>query len=120
MAAFEEPEQAPPWREGAGPPPQVWLWPRGDRPALWIRAAGRWRYAVVMARHEYADGRVVVQVDVRLPRQSAEQEAGVFTRFYRWPQDGLRVAHASTSQPAHDRIPTRASPSQHSIDSADA
>ncbi|MGW9031428.1 hypothetical protein ACWGQ5_46920 [Streptomyces sp. NPDC055722] len=54
-----EPEEARPWRSSDGPPPKVSTWLAGDRPALKVFSHGAWRYAPVLARQDYADGRVV-------------------------------------------------------------
>ncbi|WP_158857537.1 hypothetical protein [Streptomyces sp. NRRL B-1347] len=85
---IEEPEQAPPWRPEHGPAPQVHTWPCGGRPALEVYANGRWRYAPVGARHDYADGRVAYLVEVDL-----DGSTSVSHRAYWWPQPGLRKAH---------------------------
>ncbi|MEU6965133.1 hypothetical protein [Streptomyces chrestomyceticus] len=70
MSGFEEPEQAPPWREGDGPRPRVSCWPAGARPALYVtlRRGGRAeeRYAPVTARHDYQDGRVAYHVEIKV------------------------------------------------------
>ncbi|WP_267882059.1 MULTISPECIES: hypothetical protein [Streptomyces] len=39
---IEEPEQVPPWWPENGPQPQVWCWPAGDQPALYVYD-GRWK-----------------------------------------------------------------------------
>jgi hypothetical protein len=111
MHVSSEPEQSPPWRSEEGPAPTVWTWPTGDRPGLFVRANGRWRYASVLSRHVYADGRESVQVAVDL-----EGSTTVTTRSYWWPQEGLKPAHASSVAPvtgtdrhAAPRMPTAAS-----------
>ncbi|MEU4986659.1 MULTISPECIES: hypothetical protein [unclassified Streptomyces] len=87
MSVEEIPEAVParPWRREDGPPPQVKTWPPGDRPALLVRSAGRWRYAPVKARQDWADGRVIYQVEVDLLGDTT-----VTHRLYEWPQPGLR------------------------------
>ncbi|MFK8851654.1 hypothetical protein [Streptomyces sp. Ac-502] len=114
---FEEPEQAPPWRPEEGPQPQVWCFPAGDRPALYVslRRDGREevRYAPVTARHDYPDGRVACHVEIKI-------DDGTVHRAYWWPQPSLRVAHRSASAPA-DREPIpRAGRPGGRIDAADA
>lgn len=95
MSSIEEPEPARPWRPEDGPRPQVWTWPRSDRPALRVWSAGAWRYAPVLARQDWADGAVYYQVSVDLLGDTR-----VGTRLYRWPQPGLRVARSSGSEPS--------------------
>ncbi|MER7952042.1 hypothetical protein ABTY59_32090 [Streptomyces sp. NPDC096079] len=95
MSAIPEPEQSRPWRPEDGPPPQVWTWPKGDRPALEVWSAGRWRYAPVAARHDYPDGTVRYQVDVDLRGTTM-----VTSATYEWPQPGVRVSHGSGSGPS--------------------
>jgi hypothetical protein len=91
----DEPEQVPPWREGDGPPPTMWVWPGGHQPALKVRVDGRWVTAVVEARADYPDGRVAYHVDITFP----EPSSGGTHRAYWWPQDGLRVAWRSSVEP---------------------
>ncbi|PNG22313.1 hypothetical protein [Streptomyces cahuitamycinicus] len=95
MSTIEEPTPARPWRPEDGPPPEVWTWPHGDRPALEVRSAGKWRYAPVMARQNWADGTVRYQVEVDLHGTTS-----VTARTYVWPHPGLRVAHGSGSEPS--------------------
>lgn len=91
-----EPEAARPWRGPEdGPWPVVRTWPAGAGPALEVWSAGRWRYAPVLARQDWADGSVYDQVSVDL-----RGETSATTRMYRWPQPGLRVAHGSRSEPS--------------------
>jgi len=91
----DEPEQAPPWRPEMGPPPERWVWPPKDPPALWVRIDGRWCNATVLARDVYADGRVAYRVVVSL----RAPYAGTTERMYWWPQEGLRVAHRGSGRP---------------------
>ncbi|WP_328491246.1 hypothetical protein [Streptomyces zaomyceticus] len=95
MSAIPEPQPARPWRHEDGPPPRVSTWPHGDRPALRVWSAGRWRYAPVAARHDYPDGTVRYQVDVDLHGTTS-----VTSATYEWPQPGLRVSHGSSSAPS--------------------
>ncbi|MFF9819418.1 hypothetical protein [Streptomyces sp. NPDC014006] len=88
---------ARPWCPQDGPKPVVWTWPSTDPPALWVRAAGRWRRAVVRARQDWPDGRVIYQVLV-----DAEGTGSKGSRAYPWPQNGLRVAHRSALAPFRD------------------
>ncbi|MER7497071.1 hypothetical protein ABT033_31300 [Streptomyces pharetrae] len=97
MSAIPEPELARPWRPEDGPRPVVWTWPPGDRPALKVWSSGRWRYAPVMARQDWADGTVRYQVEVDL-----RGDTRMSSRTYQWPQPGLRVAHRSGSKPSKD------------------
>ncbi|MFD0501681.1 hypothetical protein [Streptomyces rhizosphaericus] len=87
-----EPVEARPWRVEDGPRPRVWVWPHGDRPALEVWSRGRWRYAPVTARQDWADGRRFYQVEVDL-----RGETSVCVRLYQWPQPGLRTAHRTRS-----------------------
>lgn len=93
-APVDGPVEAPPWRPELGPAPTVMVWPPGRTPALMVRAAGRWRYAPVHARHAYPDGRVAYMVTVDLTGRLE-----VVYRTYWWPQPGLRVAHGSAVEP---------------------
>ncbi|MFE6522282.1 hypothetical protein [Streptomyces sp. NPDC057794] len=102
MSTIEEPQPARPWRPEDGPQPEVWTWPAGDRPALEVWSGGRWRYAPVRQRQNWADGTVRYQVEVDL-----DGSRSVRTRTYQWPHEGLRVAHASGSQPSRGVDETR-------------
>lgn len=95
MSTIPEPQPARPWRPENGPPPEVWTWPNGDRPALKVWSAGAWRLAPVMARQNWADGTVRYQVEVDL-----RGDTMVTVRTYQWPQPGLRKAYASGSEPS--------------------
>ncbi|MEV0976462.1 hypothetical protein [Streptomyces sp. NPDC049915] len=55
---FPEPEPARPWRPEDGPRPKVTTWPTGKDPALKVWSHVRWRRASVMARQDWAEGRV--------------------------------------------------------------
>ncbi|MFH9590721.1 hypothetical protein ACH4LS_36980 [Streptomyces luteogriseus] len=81
-----EPVESRPWRPDDGPRPRVKTWPPGNRPALAVWAHGKWRYAPVQARQDWADGTIHYQVEVDLRGDTA-----VSTRKYRWPQPGLRA-----------------------------
>lgn len=83
VEAFDEPEQAPPWREEHGPPPVRRCWDYAGRPALKVRINGRWQYAPIGSRADYPDGRVAYHVTIQMPGGGAH-------RAYWWPQDGLR------------------------------
>lgn len=95
MSTTEEPTAARPWRPEDGPRPVVWTWPSGGRPALRVWSAGKWRYAPVRQRQDWADGSVRYQVEVDLHGTTS-----VTTRTYVWPHPGLRVAHGSGSEPS--------------------
>ncbi|MFI9772225.1 hypothetical protein ACIHJG_35985 [Streptomyces sp. NPDC052415] len=95
MSAIPEPEPARPWRPEDGPSPEVWTWPRSDRPTLKVWSAGAWRYASVMARQNWSDGSVYYQVEVDL-----RGDTTIRTCLYRWPQPGLKAARKSTSEPS--------------------
>ncbi|MFE6185535.1 hypothetical protein ACFQ6U_14020 [Streptomyces sp. NPDC056465] len=95
MSTIPEAQPAAPWRPEDGPRPTVWVWPRGDRPALRVRSAGRWRYAKVVARQDWSDGTVRYQVEVDL-----DGSTNVTVLTYQWPQPGLRTAHGSASEPS--------------------
>jgi hypothetical protein len=93
--AIPEPRPARPSCPEDGPPPEVWTWPYGDRPALQVWSAGVWRRAPVLARQNWADGSVRYQVEVDL-----RGDAMVTVRAYRWPQSGLRKGCDSGSKPS--------------------
>ncbi|MFI7415295.1 hypothetical protein ACIBU0_42345 [Streptomyces sp. NPDC049627] len=95
MSTIPEPEPARPWRPSDGPEPEVSTWPPGDRPALEVWSAGKWRYAAVTARQDWADGTIRYQVLVDLLGDTT-----VTSRTYQWPQPGLRRCHGSGSQPS--------------------
>ncbi|WP_374987164.1 hypothetical protein [Streptomyces fradiae] len=82
------PVEEPPWRPEAGSEPEVTSWPPGRRPALRVWDGTAWQYAPVQARHTYPDGRTVYQVLMPV------EGGGRTSRSYRWPQPGLRRAHA--------------------------
>ncbi|MGW6410473.1 hypothetical protein ACWF95_25235 [Streptomyces vinaceus] len=107
-----EPVESGPWRPEDGRPPTVWSWSAGDRPALWVWSCGAWRYAAVMARHDWADGRVIYKVAVDL-----DGSTSTVSRFYPWPQPGLRRARGSGSDPSASGPPTLAA-GRRSVDSA--
>ncbi|MGV9892124.1 hypothetical protein [Streptomyces sp. NPDC003395] len=96
MSAEEIPEPVParPWRPEDGPRPKVTTWPAGSEPALKVWSHGRWRYASVMARQDWADGRVFYQVHVDLLGDNR-----VSHRMYQWPQPGLRAVRRRDSHP---------------------
>ncbi|WP_324787060.1 hypothetical protein [Streptomyces sp. H51] len=66
-------------------------YPRIDGPALQVWSAGKWRWAPVLARQDWADGRVFYQVSVDLTGSTT-----VTIRLYEWPQPGLRAAPQPT------------------------
>lgn len=86
--------EAPPWREGAGPAPRVTVYPHGQQPLMRIRIDGAWRTATVRARHDYPDGRIVYQVDIRLPaRPGYPDDPGAmetYSRTYWWDPAAMR------------------------------
>lgn len=109
VSSSNEPEQAPPWRPEHGPPPKVWTWPPGDRPALRVWANGAWRYAAVTARHDYEDGRYAYHVEI-----DVDGSASVKHRAYWWRPEtgrikllhGTRSAQPSTGKPeGHGGLP---------------
>jgi hypothetical protein len=66
-------EPVPPGRPQDGPPPRMHVYvseeyPPGDEPLMHVRWQGRWLLAPVRARADWADGRVVYHVDLRLWR----------------------------------------------------
>ncbi|MBV1940829.1 hypothetical protein KUF83_30305 [Streptomyces sp. BV286] len=84
--AIPEPVEARPWRADDGPMPRVTTWPERGCPALGVWSHEAWRYARVMGRQDWADGRVFYQVSVDL-----RGDTTVSVRLYQWPQPGLRV-----------------------------
>lgn len=93
IAPSREAVEARPWRPADGPRPTVHVYPPAGRPALWVYASGAWRLGWVTARHDYADGTVVYQVEIALPREDGPYAS---ERLYRWPQAGLAVADPGT------------------------
>ncbi|MFI1787459.1 hypothetical protein ACH40D_03180 [Streptomyces olivaceoviridis] len=94
MSTIPDAQPARPWREEDGPRPEVWTWPRADRPALKVMSGGKWRHAPVLARQNWRDGTVRYQVEVDLLGDTTTR---IVT--YQWPQPGLRVARRSSSEP---------------------
>ncbi|MFH9970208.1 hypothetical protein ACH4PR_55150 [Streptomyces mirabilis] len=92
-----EPEQARPWRAEDGPRPRVQTWPSSERPALWVWSCGAWRWARVVARQDWPDGRIAYQVEI-----DAAGTTSVSTRAYWWPQSGLRVARSPNARSLSD------------------
>ncbi|MFF7176827.1 hypothetical protein [Streptomyces pseudovenezuelae] len=99
MSDKTEPVRARPWRAEDGAPPVVWTWPYRDSPALWVWSAGRWRWATVAARQDWADGRTAYQVVFDPVGDTTSTH-----RTYWWPHPGLRVAHRSTVEPSTGRV----------------
>jgi hypothetical protein len=95
MAEIPDAVPARPWRQEDGPRPEVWTWPRTDRPALQVMSGGQWRNAPVVARQTWADGSTRYQVEVDL-----HGDTTVRVLMYQWPQPGLRVARRSDSAPS--------------------
>lgn len=85
-------EEARPWSPESGPRPRVTVYNRGREPALWVYAAGQWRYAVARARLDHADGRTAYRVNITLPDAEGGEDAA-YSRAYWWPQPGLRAGH---------------------------
>lgn len=94
-----EPTEARPWRSEWGTPPRVTVYHRVWGPALYVWLQGRWRYAVVMARQDWAEGGVYYQVSLKM------RDGDRYCRTYRWPQPGLRVAHLAGGTRPHKRPP---------------
>ena len=78
-------EEAPPSAE----PRETTVFPYGREPLLWVRTGGAWRWAIVRAKHTYADGRVAVQTEVTMPTPDGPD--GNFVRTYWWNPDRMRV-----------------------------
>ncbi|MFD5428274.1 hypothetical protein [Streptomyces sp. NPDC127084] len=87
-----EPAETRPWRPEDGAPPQVWLWPQGHAPALLVYTGKRWRWALVTARQDWANGRVVYQATITV-------HGSTTTHLYPWPQPGLRVCSRGSAEP---------------------
>ncbi|MGW4731818.1 hypothetical protein ACWEQC_22090 [Streptomyces shenzhenensis] len=102
MSTIPDAQPARPWRPEDGPQPEVWTWPRTDRPALWVMSAGQWRHAPVLARQIWRGGTVRYQIEVDLYGDTTIQ---IVT--YEWPQPGLRVARRSGSEPSRGVDETR-------------
>lgn len=94
--------EVPPWRPDMGRPPQVRVYPPRDAPRLQVRVDGAWRDAVVMARHDWPDGRVGVQVTVRLPTPDLGGRLEAYWRTYLWDSGAMRVA-GEREEGAHGR-----------------
>lgn len=83
--------EVPPWRPEMGSPPKVRVYPAGRAPMLRIRTGGAWRSAVVMARQDWPDGRIGVQVSIRLPVPALGGRAESFCRTYAWDREAMHV-----------------------------
>ena len=70
-----------------GPPPRVHVYEHGKEPLMRIRVQGTWHTCTVRARHDWPDGRVAYQVDIRLVTDGAE---GTVSRTYWWNPDTMR------------------------------
>lgn len=81
--------EAPPWRPDLGPAPRVRIWPPGEQPAMQVRVDGEWRHASVLARHDWADGRVSYQCELRLPDRADGTSAVV--RGFWWDAAAMRA-----------------------------
>ncbi|MFC1410523.1 hypothetical protein ACEZCY_14795 [Streptacidiphilus sp. N1-12] len=84
-AAPSEAVQARPWRQG-DPKADVFVFPNMGAPMLWIYTEGRWRSAVVRARHRYPDGRTAYQVAIELDRTR-----DTHYRTYWWDPACMRI-----------------------------
>lgn len=82
--------EARPWRSEDGPEPAVTVYRRGAQPLLDVFAEGRWRRCSVLARQNWADGRVAYQVEIQLVRDGVE---GMFVRAYWWDAGVMRPVH---------------------------
>jgi hypothetical protein len=89
MSESVDATEAPPWNDTMGPAPRVRTWPAGEQPALDIRIDGEWRHASVLARHDWPDGRVSYQVELRLPDVADGTSAVV--RAYWWDPAAMRA-----------------------------
>lgn len=89
---MHEAVEARPWRPEMGRRPRTTVYPYARRPRLRVRAAGAWRTATVTARHDWPDGRVVAQVEIRLPAPGGRWET--YHRAYVWDADVMYVPRA--------------------------
>jgi hypothetical protein len=86
-----------PWRVG-DPEPHIRTYPHGREPLLWIYTHGRWRYAVVQARHTYSD-LLAVQTQIQI----SDRTRGNYSRTYRWDPACTRIIRAARDW--HDTQP---------------
>lgn len=80
-----EATEAQPWAPG-DPPAHVHTYPYSQQPLLWIYTLGRWRYAVVHARHT-STGLIAYQVDININ----DQTPGNYSRTYQWDPACMRI-----------------------------
>ncbi|WP_367138825.1 MULTISPECIES: hypothetical protein [Streptomyces] len=88
MATEPEPvdvEEAPSWTPGQ-PWPRVRTWPPAELPSLYVRVDGHWYHCWVLARHDYPNGRIAYQVDIKLPGYD-----GPVNRLYWWDPRAMRA-----------------------------
>lgn len=89
---------APPWRDDMGiPPPRSRTWPPGQQPRLRIRIDGQWRRATVIARQDWADGRIRVLCDVWLPDPGIGGALTARSQAYWWDARVMRVEGTGSS-----------------------
>ncbi|MFE7141263.1 hypothetical protein ACFVAG_26260 [Streptomyces sp. NPDC057644] len=72
-----------PWTEADGVEPEVYVYPHGRSPGLFIRVEGRWIRAAALARYTHPDRGMSHDVDIL---------GG--SRTYWWDQPGVRWAYA--------------------------
>ncbi|WP_125935267.1 hypothetical protein [Streptomyces sp. WAC 06738] len=80
-----------PWRPDSGRPPRVRVYPARHPPRLLVRTEGDWRTATVMARHDWPDGKIGLQVTIRLPAPDLDGMLQTFCRTYRWDRRTMRL-----------------------------
>ncbi|MFI8370954.1 hypothetical protein [Streptomyces sp. NPDC085466] len=103
--------EARPWRPEDGAWPQVKTWPVYGRPAIRVRAGGRWRRGTVLSRQDWADGRVFYQVSY---------DPGTYSevaRLFEWPQPGLQPI-GLPAPAGHGALPAPPTPSRADVQTA--
>jgi hypothetical protein len=85
-----------PWRQEMGRPPTVRVYPARREPRLLVRTAGAWREVAVMARHDWPDGTIALQVTIQLPAPDLDGMRQTFCRTYRWDHRTMKVLPPST------------------------
>ncbi|WP_181785328.1 hypothetical protein [Streptomyces phytophilus] len=86
-----------PWCPDMGPPPRVRIYSPSHPPRLLVYTLSDWRLASVMARHDWPDRTIGLQLTIRLPVPELSSRDETFCRTYRW--DARVMLVLSTGDP---------------------
>jgi len=90
--------EVPPWRPAMGRPPRVRIYSATHPPRLLVFTDDDWRPASVMARHDWPDRTIGLQLTIRLPARDLGGRPETFCRTYRWDASVMLVL--STGEPS--------------------